>query len=144
MIISLFFNGLLGFGFLVGFLFSTGNIKDALSKFPTDPLIWILYQATQSKACVSALFGLLIVLACCAVMGMVASTSRLTWAFARDNGLPFSTFFAHVSLLSRCNIPMRDKSWLKSLISPLGRPKLSNSHSRHFPKRDSCDANQSY
>ncbi|KAG4220494.1 hypothetical protein PC116_g31027 [Phytophthora cactorum] len=32
-------------------------------------------------------------------LGLLASASRLIWAFARDDGLPFPTYFSHVSSL---------------------------------------------
>jgi amino acid transporter len=30
-------------------------------------------------------------------LGLLASASRLIWAFARDDGLPFPRYFSHVS-----------------------------------------------
>lgn len=98
MVLSLFINGLLGFGFLIGLLFSTTDIETALNSPTQSPIIQLLYDALQSKTATSAVVSLFIILAICAEMGMIASTSRLTWSFARDNGLPLSKFFASVSL----------------------------------------------
>jgi len=95
MAISLIINGALGLGFLIGLLFSVTDIKSALKSPTKSPIVEILYQALQSKSAATAVVSLFIVLALCAEIGMIASTSRLTWAFARDNGLPFSTIFAH-------------------------------------------------
>jgi hypothetical protein len=39
-----------------------------------------------------------IVLVICASFGFLASASRLTWAFARDKGLPFADFLAYVTI----------------------------------------------
>ena len=96
MVISMIINGALGFGFLIGLLFSVTDFEGALKSPTKSPLVEILYQALQSKSAATAIVGLFIVVAICTELGMVASTSRLTWAFARDNGLPFSKFFAHV------------------------------------------------
>ena len=97
MVISLIINGILGFGFLLGLLFSVTDIEGALKSSTKSPIVEITYQAVQSKSATTAIVSLFIVLAICAEIGMVASTSRLTWAFARDNGLPLSKFFALVS-----------------------------------------------
>ena len=41
----------------------------------------------------------LIIVSFCSAFGILASVSRLTWAFARDGGMPFSSYFQHVSLI---------------------------------------------
>jgi choline transport protein len=48
--------------------------------------------------------ALLIINVTSACISTVATVSRQTWAFARDNGLPFSTFIAHVK--PGWNIPL--------------------------------------
>jgi choline transport protein len=60
------------------------------------PIIQIFYQATNSVPAATAMMCLIIVIGLTSSIGVVASVSRLTWAFARDGGLPFSKFFAHV------------------------------------------------
>ena len=97
MVLSLFINGLLGFGFLIGLLFSTTNIEAALNSPTGVPIIQLLYDALQSKTATTAVVSLFVLLGICAEMGMIASTSRLTWSFARDRGLPLSKVFAFVS-----------------------------------------------
>ena len=54
------------------------------------------------------------------VFASLASVSRLTWAFARDGGLPFSRFFAYVNPHYR--IPIRAISLVGSVG---GRPASS-------------------
>ena len=95
MILAFLLNGVLGFGFLVVILFSTGDLQALLNA--DSPFVQLIYQAMQSKVATNSLFAPYLLLASCAVVGMLASSSRLTWAFARDNGLPYSTFFSHVS-----------------------------------------------
>lgn len=41
--------------------------------------------------------AIIIVNVVCCVIGAQAAVSRQLWSFARDNGVPFSPFFAHVS-----------------------------------------------
>ncbi|KAI9661717.1 MAG: hypothetical protein M1821_008955 [Bathelium mastoideum] len=97
MVLALVINGLLAFGFLVGLLFSTINIEEAINSPTGLPIIQLLYDALQSKSATTAVVSLFLILALCAEMGMIASTSRLTWSFARDNGLPLSGIFARVN-----------------------------------------------
>ena len=91
-------NGILAFGFIIGLLFSVQNIEDALNSPTNSPIVAILNDAFQSTSATTAVISIFLVLAIGAEMGMIASTSRLTWAFARDKGLPFSKVFAYVRL----------------------------------------------
>ena len=97
MIWSLLLNGVLSLGFVIGLLFSTTNIESALNSPTGSPIIQLLYDALQSKSATNSVVGLFIIVLTFITMGMIASTSRLTWSFARDNGLPFSKIFAFVS-----------------------------------------------
>lgn len=105
MILSMIINGVLAFGFIIGLLFSVNNIESALHSPTNSPIVAILNDAFQSTTATTTVISLFIVLGIGGEMGMIASTSRLTFAFARDKGLPFSEVFAHVSLL------LLDPSW---------------------------------
>lgn len=94
--LSIITNAVLAFGFLIGLLYSVGNIQNALSTPTGYPIIEIFYQATGSTKAATAMMAGIIIIAFCATFGVLASVSRLTWAFARDRGLPFPTFFAYV------------------------------------------------
>lgn len=109
MVLSFVINGVLAFAFLIGLLFGVPDIKGALNSSTKSPIVEIMYQTFQSKTAATAVVGLFIAVYFCVVMGMVASTSRLKWAFARDNGLPFSRTIAYVrpsdknrGLLTKC------------------------------------------
>ena len=41
--------------------------------------------------------SLLVALLWCAVIGFLATASRMTWSFARDRGVPFHRFISLVS-----------------------------------------------
>jgi choline transport protein len=94
---TILINGGLAFVFMLVLLFCIGNVHDALNTPTNFPIIQIFYQATGSVHAATAMMCLVIVIGLISSLGVVASVSRLTWAFARDGGLPFSTFFAHVS-----------------------------------------------
>jgi choline transport protein len=84
------------FAFVLVVLYCIGDLA-TVSAAPL-PLIEVYFQATQSKAgtVILVLMPLLVVFV--ALFNAFASVSRLIWAFARDNGLPFSKTFAYVSL----------------------------------------------
>jgi choline transport protein len=103
MITTVFLNGIMGYGFLIAVLFSMGDMSAALSTPTTYPIIEIFYQATESKAGTNAMCAVLIAMAIFATIGVMASSSRLTWAFARDKGLPRSELLAR--LHERWKIP---------------------------------------
>ncbi|KAF2808667.1 GABA permease-like protein [Mytilinidion resinicola] len=60
------------------------------------PHIWVFRQAVSSGS-VAALNVILTVLIFAGTVSFNLSTSRQTWAFARDHGLPFSAWIGHVS-----------------------------------------------
>ena len=98
MMLTIAINWTLAFSFLIGVLFCLGNVKEALDTPTGFPIIAIFQQATGSIAGATALESCIITIAFSCSFGLLASVSRLTWAFARDGGLPFSEFFAHVGL----------------------------------------------
>lgn len=96
MITSIVLNGALGFGFLIALLFSMGDIYAALGTATGYPIIEIFYSATGSKLAATLMISGIVVSAITSTWGLLAAASRMTWAFCRDNGLPYSKYFAHV------------------------------------------------
>ena len=95
-ITSILINGCLGFGILMATLFGIGNLDDVLTSPTGFPFMEIFLQATRSTAGTTALASLVIALAICATIGLIATSSRMTWSFARDRGLPFSRILSKV------------------------------------------------
>lgn len=93
---TILINGGLSFVFVLVLLFCIGNPHRALHSATGYPIIHIFYQATGSVKAATAMMSLISLIGLTSSLGVVASVSRLTWAFARDGGLPFSEFFAHV------------------------------------------------
>ncbi|ETS79317.1 hypothetical protein PFICI_09170 [Pestalotiopsis fici W106-1] len=80
--------------FVLVLLFFIGPVDD-LASAPL-PLVYVVYNATGSKPATNILVTLVALICYCATFNCFASVSRLVWAFARDNGLPFSGFFGYV------------------------------------------------
>lgn len=96
MIISTLLNGTLGFGMLIGLLFCLGDLEAAL-KSPTGyPIMEIFHQGVQSTTGATFMVLILVVLTFCGTISIVATSSRLYWAFARDRGLPGWTYLVKV------------------------------------------------
>ena len=96
MVYGLAINGAMSFAFMICVLFCLGDPEAALTTPTGYPIIEVLYNATGSKAATIALMSFVIFNGMIAMFSSLASVSRLTWAFARDHGLPFSEFFGTV------------------------------------------------
>lgn len=105
MIYGTLINGILAFGYLIAILYCMGDYMEALQSPTGYPIITIAYQATGSKAATFVLMAMGMLPGWIALFNGLASVTRLAWAFARDNGLPFSDFFARVD--PRFKIPIR-------------------------------------
>jgi amino acid transporter len=84
-----------GFVFLVCLLFVAGSIPDVIeSRY--GPLGQIILHATGSRPGTVCLLIFPLVCIMFATNSAMTTSSRMTYAFARDGGLPFSKFFARV------------------------------------------------
>ena len=97
---TILINGALAFGFVLVLLFSIGNVKEALATPTGFPVMVIFYNATKSRKAATIMQASITIIGLASNIGVVASVSRLTWAFARDGGLPYHKFFAHVRSFS--------------------------------------------
>lgn len=86
---SLLLNGIMGLAMVIAMLFAATDIDKALASSTGYPYIEIFWQATNSRGGTAAMASLIIFLTISAVVGVIATTSRMFWAFARDRGLPF-------------------------------------------------------
>jgi choline transport protein len=90
-------NGSLGFIMIITFCFCLGSVLDIIETPTGYPFIQVFYNVTQSNAGTSIMTAILIVNITSACISTVATVSRQTWSFARDKGLPFSSFIGYVS-----------------------------------------------
>lgn len=90
-------NSVMLFAFVLVILYCLGDPDTVLKDETGLPLIQVFYLATKSKAATTILVTLPAIEFVAVLFNAYASVSRLTWAFANDNGLPFSKFFSHVS-----------------------------------------------
>lgn len=84
-----------GFIFLMCLLFVAGNV-DGVINSKWGPLNQIIYNATGSYAGTVCLLMFPLICLLFATTSIMTTSSRMTYAFARDRGLFFSRFFARV------------------------------------------------
>ncbi|EOA83172.1 hypothetical protein ACJQWK_00061 [Exserohilum turcicum] len=89
-------NGSLGIVFLISYMFMVTDVEAALGDASGYPHLWVFSQAV-SPGGVVALNSIPTVLIFAGTLTFNLSTSRQTWAFARDHGLPFSNWIGHVN-----------------------------------------------
>ena len=95
--ISFISNAFLGLAFTLVAPYSVSDLTAALSTPTGYPIIVIYAQALNSTAGSVVLISMIILIYVAALAAIVASASRLIWAFACDGALPFSDFLSHVS-----------------------------------------------
>lgn len=97
-------NGGLGFVILVTLLYTMGPIQDVLDPASGFSFIPAVHYATGSQAATNGIAAIILIMEVCSAISILATASRQTFAFARDNALPFSKSLAHVN--SRTQIPV--------------------------------------
>ncbi|PWY81639.1 putative choline transporter Hnm1 [Aspergillus sclerotioniger CBS 115572] len=107
-----------GLTYLIALMFSVQDYA-ALSTTNTGlPLAELFHQVTQSAGGAFGLtFILFVALGPCVVSSQL-STSRVLWAFARDDAMPFSRTWAHVS--KRFGIPFNAQLLVAAANAALG------------------------
>lgn len=95
MIGSYVLNGVLGLVFLISYMYTMTDVAAALEDVTGYPHIWVFSQAVGPGGVV-ALNVIPTVLIFAGTLSFNLSTSRQTWAFARDKGLPFSSWLGKV------------------------------------------------
>ncbi|KFX97318.1 hypothetical protein V495_04087 [Pseudogymnoascus sp. VKM F-4514 (FW-929)] len=92
-----------GFIFLMVLLFVAGDVQMIIES-SSGPMLAILHHATGSKAGSICLLIFPLVCLLFATTSIMTTSSRMTYAFARDGGLPMSRFFAKVH--PRLDLPL--------------------------------------
>jgi choline transport protein len=96
-IMSVYIGFFTGFIWLIALCFCIGDLEATGSTATGVPVIEIMFNSTQSIAGASTLSSMIIVIAVVCANSLMAEGSRAVYAFARDNGLPFSVQLSRVS-----------------------------------------------
>ncbi|KAI3392041.1 hypothetical protein diail_6315 [Diaporthe ilicicola] len=98
MILTTVVNGLMGWIMIITFAFCVGpNVEDILASPSGYPFMALFYNSTKSTASVTIMSFFILVIMVASDLSVVATASRQLFAFARDEGLPFSGWLSRVS-----------------------------------------------
>lgn len=122
---SVVLNGILGFGMLIASLFCLGNLDDDINSPTGYPFMAIFLQGTGSVAGAATMSSIVSVMAICATTGMLATASRMFWAFSRDRGIPGWRVWSQVSQGS--GVPVNAVLFTATLSALLGLIPLGSS-----------------
>ncbi len=95
MVTSFVINGSMGLIMMVTLMFCMPNVLSALEDSTTYPFLYVLRSSMSTGAVNGITLVVLLLITAGSIDGM-ASASRQAWALARDRGLPFSQWIAHV------------------------------------------------
>ena len=96
-IMSVYIGAITGFAFLISVCFCIGDITSTAESTTGVPLIQVFYDSTGSKVGTCFLSSLIVVIVLVCANSLMAEGSRSLYAFARDQGLPFSSLWSKVS-----------------------------------------------
>jgi choline transport protein len=88
------FNGVLGWIMIITLCFCLGSL-DVLDS-PLGAYIQVFFNSTKSEGATTAMVSVVIFMVGFGNLTMIATASRQLFAFARDEAVPFSGWFAHV------------------------------------------------
>lgn len=106
-----------GFIFLMCLLFVLQDV-DTVLESAAGPLLQILYDATSSKAGAVCLLIFPIVCMLFTTTSIMTTSSRMSYAFARDRGLPFSRVFAKIH--PGLDVPLNALIWTAAWVIIFG------------------------
>ena len=86
------------------YAFCIGDIGEALSHTTGYPFIYVFQNATESVGGTTGFVSVVLVLLVMITISALASSSRQMFAFARDDGLPFSRWLGTVSTRAFCRV----------------------------------------
>jgi amino acid transporter len=102
MIWSVVINGTAGFAYILTVLYSITDTDTVLNTPTGYPIVAVFLQATDNQKAATAMLTAVIIVFTMNLFGIVASVSRLIWAFSRDRGLPFSATLSHITSWNKC------------------------------------------
>ena len=97
MVGCLLVNGSMGFAMLIAVLYGMGDLDTAINTPIGFPIVeMFLHISRGSKAAATAMTCTIVISAWFAAVGMLASSSRALYAFARDGGTPFAWWLSRL------------------------------------------------
>lgn len=102
----------------IALFFSMTDIEGLTGTSTLVPILALFYQALRSKAGAIVLEALIIATGLGCLMACHTWQSRLCWSFARDRGIPLSSYFSKVH--PQLGVPLRAHLLSSVLVSIVG------------------------
>ena len=87
---AMLINGAVGFITMVTLLYCLGDVEKVLNTATGLPFVQVFADSVQNIAGATVMVVIVLLLTWACAMGITTTASRMTWSFARDNGLPAS------------------------------------------------------
>ncbi|KAG6045845.1 hypothetical protein E4U39_001921 [Claviceps sp. Clav50 group G5] len=106
-----------GFIFLSSLLFCVNNMDDVITA-KWGPILQILMEATESRVGSICLLMFPLLGVTMTIIAVMCTSTRMSYAFARDRGLPFGSFLARVH--PTLEVPLNALSWTVGWVIVFG------------------------
>ena len=122
-VLSYFYNGVLGLGMILAMLFSYSDLAVLQDPPSGYSFIEIYYQTTHSVAGTAVMVSFVLIMQFCATISVQTSASRMLWSFSRDMGVPGWTQLRKVSpIRPRPSLPLHPDSQTNAIPSQSSVP----------------------
>ncbi|KAM0699414.1 hypothetical protein Q7P36_001462 [Cladosporium allicinum] len=92
-------NGAMGLVFIITYCFCITNLEAVVMSESPFPFMDVFFAGTNSKAATVAMSTIPLILSVCTSLNALAAASRQAWSLARDQALPFSSWFRKVTTI---------------------------------------------
>ncbi|TLD07988.1 hypothetical protein E2P81_ATG10597 [Venturia nashicola] len=98
-IFTIVLNGAMGLVFIITYCFCITNLEAVVQSESPFPFMDVFLAGTNSKAATVAMSTIPLILSVCTSLNALAAASRQAWSLARDQALPFSSWFRKVTTI---------------------------------------------
>ena len=98
---AMLINGLVGFIMMITALYCLGDLDKIEHTRTGFPFLQIFADSTKNIAGATVMAAVVLILTWTCATGILTTASRMTWSFARDNGLPGSKWLSKVGKHNR-------------------------------------------
>ncbi|KAF2008733.1 amino acid transporter [Aaosphaeria arxii CBS 175.79] len=96
LIITVLINGAIGWAALFVVFFCMGSVEDIMDVPGGVAFVSMFASVTKSVTGASLLTCIILTMGICGSIGLLGTASRMLWAFAREDGVPLSTYISRV------------------------------------------------
>ncbi|PVH91255.1 amino acid transporter [Periconia macrospinosa] len=96
MIVSTILNGSMGFSMIIAALFCMGNLEETLGTPTGFPYMQVFLNATGTVRGATLMASVVIAAFVFVIVGVLATASRMVWAFSREKGMPGHSILVRV------------------------------------------------